>query len=163
MKLNHRPIDPEADKDYILERHCRVNYECEAPWKREMTYEQYRGEWFGTQNQEVYINALVESMKDNRTIAEIIEDENGARAAYIWVTFYEDSGFRFADVQDIYVEDEFRRCGIAKLLFGYAEEKARQNGAKVMRSGTGCENVKSIAMHEKQGYYQYRCEFEKLL
>jgi len=43
----------------------------------------------------------------------------------------------------------------------YAEVK--ENGAKVIRSGTGCENNKSFNLHHKFGYYQYRYELEKLL
>ena len=45
----------------------------------------------------------------------------------------------------------------------YAENNARKNDAKVIRSGTGRDNLKSIGLHEKLGYYQYRYEFEKLL
>ena len=114
-------------------------------------------------------NYFFESMKDGRTIAEIVETENNQRVAYLWVPFFSDdeSGFCFADVQDIYVEDEFRRTGIAAELMKYAEAKAKAkakgNGSKVIRSGTGSENHKSIALHEKMGYYQYRHEFEKLL
>ena len=53
--------------------------------------------------------------------------------------------------------------GIAQYLMGYAEDKARRSGAKVIRSGTGCENFMSVGLHEKMGYYQYRYEFEKVL
>jgi Sortase and related acyltransferases len=104
-------------------------------------------------------------MKDSRTITEIIETDNNQTVAYLWVPFFADneSGFCFADVQDIYVEDDFRRAGVAAELMKYAEAKAKENGAKVIRSGTGSENHKSISLHEKMGYYQYRYDFEKLL
>ena len=166
MKLKHRRINYDLDKEYILERHCRVNYECDCPWKRKMSYEDYKREWFSLKGQiKGFSDALLESMKDSRTIADVIENEDNEKVAYLWVPFYADkeSGFCFADVQDIYVEAEFRAAGIASLLMEYAESKARENGAKVIRSGTGCENIKSIKLHEKQGYYQYRYEFEKLL
>ena len=157
MKLIHRNIDLNFDKEYILERHCRVNYECDCPWKRKMPYEEYRNEWFSLKTQiKSFIDALIESIKDNRTIAEIIENEEGIKVAYLWVPFY-------ADVQDIYVEEEFRNTGIAYYLMEYAENKAKDNGAKVIRSGTGCENNVSIQLHNKLGYYQYRYEFGKLL
>jgi len=166
MKLLHRPINYNTDKNYILERHCRINYECDCPWKREMPYRDYRNEWFSLQSQiNGFSEALIESMKDGRTIAEIIENEDGVKVAYLWTPFVsdEESGFCFADVQDIYVEEEFRGAGIASLLMRYAEAKAKENGAKVIRSGTGCENIKSVGLHNKLGYYQYRYEFEKLL
>ena len=166
MNLIHRKINFESDRDYVLERHCRVNYECDCPWKREMAYQAYRAEWFGLQGQiNEFSDALLDSMKDSRTIAEVIENDDGEKVAYLWVPFFadEESGFSFADVQDIYVEEKFRAMGIASRLLEYAEAKARENGAKVIRSGTGCDNIKSVKLHEKQGYYQYRYEFEKLL
>ena len=108
---------------------------------------------------------LERTSKDSRTIAEIIEDENGCIIGYIWVPFCfdEESGFAFADIQDIYIEENYRESGLATKLISYAEDKARRSGAKVIRSGTGCENIKSIRLHEKLGYYQYRYEFEKVL
>jgi len=45
----------------------------------------------------------------------------------------------------------------------YAEKLARNHGAKVIRSGTGCENIPSQKLHQKLGYYQYRMEYEKVL
>lgn len=166
MELIHRKINIEFDKEYLLERHCRINYECDSPWKRRMTYSEYRNEWFELENQiNGFIDGLSDSLRDSRTIAEIIENEKSAKAAYIWIPFYADmeSGFCFAEVQDIYIEEQFRNDGIATLLMEYAELKAKENGAKVIRSGTGCENIKSLGLHEKLGYYQYRYEFEKLL
>jgi len=131
-----------------------------------MSYDEYRQEWFSWQCQkDGFLNALTDSMKDGRTIAEIIENEAGEAVAYLWAPFHadEESGFYFADVQDLYVEQGFRKQGIASYLLDYAETKARENGAAVIRSGTGCENMKSVALHEKMGYYQYRYEYEKLL
>ena len=166
MELHHRKIDFISDREYVLERHCKINYECDCPWKRKMPYDEYRTEWFGMRSQtEGFFSSLVDSATDERTIAEIFVNTHGEIVGYLWVTFteYTESGFCFADVQDIYIEDNFRALGIATKLMAYAETKARENGAKVIRSGTGCENNKSISLHEKLGYYQYRYEFEKIL
>ena len=80
-------------------------------------------------------------------------------------SLYEDkeSGFSFADIQDIYVDEKYREKGIATELIKYAKEAAKRNGADVIRSGTGCENSASIKLHEKLGFYTYRYEFEKKL
>ena len=112
-----------------------------------------------------FYDYLKDTAQDSRTIAEIIETDDGKFAGYLWAPFIsdEESGFCFADFQEIYIEEEFRRFGAAAELFQYVEDKARQNGAKVIRSGTGCENIRSIKLHEKLGYYQYRYEFEKVL
>jgi len=162
IKLQHVRIDLSADLDYILERHCRVNYECDTPWARKLPYERYRANWFLDTGG--FLSALRESMDDPRTIAEIIKTGSGEYVGYLWSPFRgDDPSFIWADVQDIYVEEPFRRLGVAAYLMDYAEKSAAKNGAKVIRSGTGCENFKSQNMHKKLGYYQYRMEYEKVL
>ena len=143
--LRHVKIDLEKDKEYIFERHCRINYECDTPWTRKLSYEKYRANWFSWASQQNgFLSALTDSMKDERTIAEIIKTESGENVGYLWVSFHadEDSYFTWADVQDIYVEETYRKIGIATYLMDYAEKSAKQNGAKAIRSGTGCENIK---------------------
>jgi GNAT superfamily N-acetyltransferase len=163
--LQHIRINLEHDRDYILERHCRINYACDCPWAREISYEEYRTNWFSNSNQqEGFLSALCDSMEDERTIAEIIKTEQGETIGFIWVPFYGgDANFIWADVQDIYVEETYRGSGIAAYLMEYAEKSARVNGAKVIRSGTGCDNIASQKLHQKLGHYQYRMEYEKVL
>ena len=166
MNLVHRRIDFTKDKSYVLECHCKINYECDCPWKRTLPYNEYRAEWFSLTRQITeFYDYLEQTAKDSRTLAEIIETEDGTVIGYLWVSFCSDdeSGFCFADVQDIYIEKPFRNMGIADRLLEYAELHAKANGAKVIRSGTGCENTRSIRLHEKRGYYQYRLEYEKRL
>ncbi|MDR1409667.1 MAG: GNAT family N-acetyltransferase [Oscillospiraceae bacterium] len=88
---------------------------------------------------------------------------NIARLSGISFHADEESGFCFADIQEIYIESEYRQMGLASELFFYSENLARKNGAKVIRSGTGRENTSSVQLHKKLEYYQYRYEFEKLL
>lgn len=166
MKLIHRSIDFAKDRDYILECHCRVNYACESPWAREKSYPDYRSEWFSLASQvSGFYGYLQRTAQDNRAIAETIETEDGRVVGYLWTTFCEDeeSGFRFAEIQEIYIEEEFRRQGVAVQLCEYAEEKARRSGAKVIRAGTGVCNRASIQLQERLGFAPYRYEFEKLL
>lgn len=163
--LKHIKVDVAKDKEYILERHCRINYACDCPWAREISYEDYRANWFSNNDQQnEFLSALKNSMEDSRTIAEIIKTSQGETVGFIWVPFYGlDSSFVWADVHDIYVEDVYRGSGIAAYLMEYAEKSAKDNGAKVIRSGTGCENVASQKLHQKLGFYQYRMEYEKIL
>ena len=130
-----------------------------------MTYDEYRREWLSMKTQITeFLDMLSESIKDSRSVADIlfIQDEV---VGYLWVPFIadKDNDFSFAEIQDIYVESNYRNSGIASYLFSYAENCAKQNGAKAIRSGTGCENIPSVGLHEKMGYYQYRFEFEKVL
>ena len=164
--LKHFRIDLNTDRDYILERHCRVSYECNTPWARNLSYERYRADWFANTGQrEEFLSSLRESMDDARTVAEIIKTESGETIGYLWVPFHAvaASSMCWADVQDIYIEEAYRRIGMASRLMDYAEQSAKRNGAKVIRSGTGCENFKSQGLHRKLGYYQYRFEYEKML
>jgi len=164
-KYQHRRINLESDKNYILECHCRVNYACDCPWARKISYEEYKENWFSNKDQqESFLSALIESMADERTIAEIIKTDSGETVAYFWVPFHgEDESFVWADVQDLYIEEAYRGTGLAAYLMDYAEKSAKSHGAKVIRSGTGCENIPSQKLHRKMGYYQYRMEYEKLL
>jgi SAM-dependent methyltransferase/GNAT superfamily N-acetyltransferase len=161
----HTKIDLETDRDYILECHCRTNYECDTPWARKLPYDEYRANWFANADQlNGFLSALLESMKDERSIAEIIKTGSGETVAYFWVPFHgEDASFIWADAQDLYVEEAFRRTGVAAYLMDYAERSAKRSGAKVIRSGTGIENIASQGLHQKRGYYQYRVEYEKVL
>ena len=108
--------------------------------------------------------ALLNSMQDDRTLADIIEDEKGVTAGYIWVPFHTwENGTFCAEIQDIYIATAFRRQGIAGHLLTYAAAKAKENGAKILRSGTGCGNRAAIKLHEKAGFGAYRYELEKML
>lgn len=166
MDRIHRPIDFARDRAYILERHCHVNYACESPWAREIPYADDRAERFSLTSQ---VNGcyrhLAQAAEDERTVAEIPETEDGQTIGDLWAPFFEDreSGFSFAEVQDICIEDAYRRLGLASELLRYVEAKARRHGAKALRSGTGCVNISSIQHHEKPGSAPYRYEFEKLL
>ena len=166
MNLVHRAIALDRDRDYVLERHCRINYACDTPWARAVPYEEYRRDWFAMPVQtEGFLGALRESANDPRAITEIIENDAGETVGYLWGSFWEDkeAGIACLELQDLYVEEGFRGQGVASRLFAYAEEKARAAGANLVRSGTGCENTASIAMHTKLGYGIYRYEFEKRL
>lgn len=164
--LTRRRIALPDDRDYVLERHCRINYECDCEWARRVPYEEYRQSWFSMAGQtEGFLSALARTMQDSRTIAEILLDKSGRPVGYLWAPFYEDadSGFRFAEIQDIYIEEPCRRQGVAASLYRYVETAARENGAKVLRAGTGCENLRSMRLHESLGFTPYRVEYEKLL
>ena len=76
MELVHRSIDFEKDRDYILERHCRINYACESAWAREISYSDYRAEWFSLKSQvSGFYGYLERTAQDNHSIAEIIETQ----------------------------------------------------------------------------------------
>ena len=162
--LSPRKIDIKADRDMLLELHCQVNYESDCPWAREIPFEQYREKWLYSSQTEVFLKALAESMKDERTIAEIWKD-SGIIAGYLWVTFSEivNYGITVAELKDIIVTSDYRRRGIAKKMLAHAEHLARERGADIFRSETGIDNTASQKLHESSGFETYRVQYEKLL
>jgi hypothetical protein len=72
--LHYRPIDIKRDKEIILEMQCRINYECESPYFRDKSYEKYKKKWMSSGQTKEFLSRLQKSMKDERTIAKIVED-----------------------------------------------------------------------------------------
>ncbi|MDR1463783.1 MAG: GNAT family N-acetyltransferase [Oscillospiraceae bacterium] len=165
MDLRRRTADPDRDRGYLLERHCRINYACDCPWARRNPYEDYRAAWFADPAQtEGYLGALRESLGDARSCALLFETAEGGPAAYLWVTYYGGTnGFLAAEIQDLYVEESFRRQGLAAELIAFACAEAVRQNATALRSGTGRANEASVRLHEKMGFSVYRLEFELTL
>jgi ribosomal protein S18 acetylase RimI-like enzyme len=162
--LSPRKIDIKADRDMLLELHCQINYESDSPWAREIPFEQYREKWLSTSQPEVFLKDLTESMKDERTIAEIWED-SGVVAGYLWVIFSEISGYGItvAELKDIIVTTDYRRRGIAKKMLAHAEQLSCERGADIFRSGTGTENLVSQKLLTGSGFKPHYIQYEKLL
>jgi hypothetical protein len=66
------------DKTVLLEFHCRINYESETPYARTVPYAEYRKKWLSTSQPLSFLSELARTMKDQRTIAEILEDNDQA-------------------------------------------------------------------------------------
>jgi ribosomal protein S18 acetylase RimI-like enzyme len=164
MPLRFRRIDLVRDRDFLLEMHCLSNYESETAWARGAAFGQYRAEWLATPQPEQYLSALAESLRDERTVAEVCEVA-GAAAGYLWVTFTDVPvyGHVIAEVSDIALAPEHQRRGFGQRLLERAEGAARRRGATLLRSETGAENAASQRLHEKSGFRVYRLRFEKAL
>jgi len=162
--LSPRKIDIKADKDTLLELHCRINYESESPWARTVPFEQYREKWLSTSQTKTFLGDLAESMADERTITEIWEDDHVC-VGYLWVTFssVRDYNLTIAEVRDIAVVEEYQRRGIGRRMLEHAEQLARDRGAHLLRSETGTDNTASQGLHVNFAFKPYRIQYEKLL
>jgi ribosomal protein S18 acetylase RimI-like enzyme len=162
--LRYRAVDVKRDKKILLEFHCRINYESETPYARTVPYEQYRKKWLSTSQSKEYLSNLAATMKDERTMAEILEDK-GSVVGYLWVTFSEIRGYdlTIAEIMDIAVASSHQRRGIGLSMLKRIEEAARQKGATLIRSDTGVENTASQKFHEKFGFKPYRIHYEKII
>jgi len=168
LMLGPRKIDIEADKDILLELHCRINYESATPLARAEPYEQYREKWLSTSpsQPEIFLKDLAESLADERTIAEIWEDASIV-VGYLWVKFSDlrwgGDNITIAEVCDLGVTEDYQRRGIGRKLLLHAEKLARDRGADILRSGTGIENTVSQKLHMSSAFKTYYIQYEKLL
>lgn len=166
MKLIYRDIDLEKDIDSILLFHCKISYECESELAGKVSFDNYRRKWLKAKSQtDEFTEALKQSINDTRTLAKIIEDDDKSIIGYIWVIFFDNKDYNIvvAEIQDIFISEANRGKGIGQALMNYIENWAFDNGANILRSGTGSNNMKSIRLHEKSGFKPYRIEFEKIL
>jgi len=164
QKFNHRPVNMERDREILLDFHFQAIYESGTPWARLVPIEKAKEWWYRTSQVEAFFSGLIESLKDERTIAEIWEDGNSP-VAYVWVRFNDikDYNLVFAEVEDISVSDGYRRQGVGEMIMKYVEKLAIERGANILRSSTGVENIGSIALHNKVGFKVVHMEYEKLL
>ncbi|MCJ2519663.1 MAG: GNAT family N-acetyltransferase, partial [Candidatus Thermoplasmatota archaeon] len=134
------------------------------PWARRMPYEQYRERWSATSQPDSFISDMMQTMKDDRTIAEILEDDADI-VGYIWVSFSEiqDYDLIVAEVMDIVVAPDYQHRGIGLKLMKRVERLSLERGATLLRSDTGIENMASQRLHEKAGLKPYRIIYEKVL
>ncbi len=165
MDLRRRCVDLVGDKEILLEFHCTANYESDTRWARRTQYAPYRERWLSTSQPRSFLAALKESLGDERTIAELWENQDGAIVGYVWTTFTEIEGYGMvlAEIRDIVVVQQCRRQGIATRMLKAVSSTARKNGAAVLRSETGIENTASDSLHRQLGFTTHRMEYEKVL
>ena len=127
--FRYRAIDAKKDRNLLLEFHCRINYDSETPHARTAPYEQYREKWLSTYQPDAFLSHLAETIKDKRTMVEILEC-NGSVAGYLWVTFSDIQDYRItiAEVMDIAVVPDYRRRGVGLEMLKHIEETARKRG-----------------------------------
>lgn len=162
--MKYRAIHVERDRDLLLEFHCRINYESETPHARKASCEQCREKWLSTSQPESYLQHLIKTMNDKRTLAEILED-NGKTVGYLWVAFTDIEGYdtTIAEVMDCAVAPGYQRQGIGTRIMTHIERMAKKKGASLLRSDTGIENKASQKLHEKAGFKPHRICYEKIL
>jgi ribosomal protein S18 acetylase RimI-like enzyme len=156
--LHYRPIEFRKDKKIILELQCRINYE------------KYRKKWLSSGQTREFLSRLRKSMKEKRTIAKMVE-ENNEIVGYMWVQFFDIIGYNetYAEISELAVLPEYQRRGIATKMIKYIENEVRNPapmhrcGVKFIRSGTGILNIPSQKLQDKLGYKPIWTRYEKKL
>ena len=152
------------DRDAVLEFHCRINYESETSYARQISYDENREKWMGSSQPAAFLAHLAQTREDDRTIAELWE-AGGNIVGYLWMRFTDlpDYDLTVAELMDLAIVPEYQRRGIGLKMIKRAEEHARKMGASLLRSDTGIENLASQRLHEKAGFRPYRICYEKVL
>lgn len=159
-----RRVNINSDKGALLEFHCHINYESEIPYMRRVPFEKHREKWLNTSQPKSYLSDLAKTMKDNRTIAEILEEKD-VTVGCLWVRFgdIQDYGITIAEIMDIAVAPDYQRKGIGTMMLRRIEKLARERRATLLRSDTGIQNMASQRLHEGYGFKPYRIHYEKVL
>ncbi|MBX3036901.1 MAG: GNAT family N-acetyltransferase [Anaerolineales bacterium] len=66
-----------------------------------------------------------------------------------------------AELTELYVMEEFRQQGVAGDLIAFAENVAKQKGAKSMIVQTGDDNIPALSLYHKHGYEEYDVVLKK--
>ena len=161
--LTQRPIDLVNDRDFVLAMRSLATFENDSPAWRPMDLASYRARWNAGAADD-FMNRLERTLEDERTIAEIWE-EDGRPVAFLWVAFNSPAayGVVVAEILDIEVVPSHQRIGIGTLLLQHAESLSRERGAVVMRSETAVKNEASQVLYKKLGFSPDRVRLEKTL
>ena len=93
-------------------------------------------------------------IKDKTNKIYVAEDENGDFAGYVVVgetkNMFSPSGYGF--VYDIFVEERFRREGIASMLLTSAEDYCTAKGLEILKLEVAANNPVALKLYERTGF-----------
>jgi ribosomal protein S18 acetylase RimI-like enzyme len=161
--LTQRPVNLKADRDFLLDLACMSSYESLPAWYRTQSYRAYRERWFESTFPTVFMEDLAGSVKKERTVAEIWQ-EDGLNAGFLWLGF-EDSPYNkvISTLHNLSVAPNFQRRGIGRMMLQAAESKARERSAGILRVETSIENQPTQSLCQKAGFTVARLLYEKEL
>ena len=162
--LSQRPIEPERDRDFVLDLYCLRDWEGLPSWARNASFRDFREGWMQTSQPEVFLGDLEASLDDPRTVAEVwLEGETPVGFLWIVLAGLEGSNTPIAEVRALVVALTHQRRGIGGLMLQHAESEATRIGARSIRCEVATENQAALAMHGKQGFTVATYQYEKLL
>jgi ribosomal protein S18 acetylase RimI-like enzyme len=93
-------------------------------------------------------------LKDRANKIYVVEDENGDFAGYTVVgetkNIFSPAGYGF--IYDIFVEEQFRRSGVASMLLKAAEDFCIMRGLEAIKLEVAVNNPIAMKMYEKAGF-----------
>jgi ribosomal protein S18 acetylase RimI-like enzyme len=147
----------------MLDLACMSSYESLPMWYRTNSYRAYRDLWFKSNSPKLFLDDLTKSLKQERTVAEIWQ-EDGQNAGLLWISFFDSPQNKLiAVVQNLTVAPNFQRRGIGKMMLQAAESKAKEMRAGILRIETSIENQPTQSMYQKADFQVARLIYEKEL
>jgi ribosomal protein S18 acetylase RimI-like enzyme len=118
-----------------------------------------------------YTQMLIDAIADRHRQAVILiakVDNNAVGFACAWTDqdddpLLRDNARRHAYVSDIFVDDAWRRQGVARLLLQAIETEMRQRGCERIRICTKATNIAALRCYETTGYRPYEITLSKQL
>jgi len=161
--VTFRPIDPEADREFILEVRVLTLFQDETPWARSSGLPSYRRWYLSSRHPGQFFKLLTRSLRDPRTIADVVEVD-GMPAGFVWATFVDvpESDFNYLELRAMGLRPEFQRQGLGRVTAAHVDEVAVERGADAVRSFAGTQNEASIAFHHSLGFEPIEIRYEKL-
>jgi ribosomal protein S18 acetylase RimI-like enzyme len=90
-------------------------------------------------------------------------DFNNEFAGFAWVEVKSQNNKKVAWGYNIYVEEKFRRQGIAKEIFKILEEKLKNDGVKQINFHVYADNEKAIALYNQFGFETTNIVMRKII
>ncbi len=134
------------DMRHILER------SVETVW-RDIPESERRGCDY-TKWRKTSLQVIEPVLKDRANKIYVVEDENGDFAGYTVVgetkNIFSPAGYGF--IYDIFVEEQFRRSGVASMLLKAAEDFCIMRGLEAIKLEVAVNNPIAMKMYEKTGF-----------
>ena len=130
--------------------------------------DQYRIFYNQASNLDAALEFLKERFNNNDSVV-FAANDNGKLVGFtqLYPSFSSVSMKRVWILNDLYVEESYRRRGIAKLLMSAAEEYAKESGALRVTLATQVSNTNAISLYESRNYikneefYHYALSFRE--
>jgi GNAT superfamily N-acetyltransferase len=121
VECHFRDADLDLDRDLLLEYDCFLNWASSSPLENEGDYRSFRERWLASHRAQEFLDLLRSARADPRTILQIACDGSGKPMGYVWVTFQgtPGAGFAYAELQDIFIEESYRRTGIGRRVLSW--------------------------------------------
>jgi len=161
MRYTLRRVDLRKDARNLQRFYAQTCYLSEPHGDR--SFEQCYQKWRAAGELKHFLSLLRGTLRKGTGFVDMIEDKHGQAIGYVWVRISGKGERRHAEVEEIYVVDAFRRCGIGSYVLGEVQRKAKAAGVCALRAGMAAANRRSEKFFRRNGFGLRRLEFEKRL